>query len=736
MRVRWQAVAAPVMVLLVAAGSALISAVPADGGGFEVDRARAHVDRIAAAPRPPGSAQHERVRAYLVDQLSALGLDPRVDSRTVVTPFSTSSHVAGLVHNVSGTLPGSGDGRVILAAHYDSVPIGPGATDNGMGVSTALEVVRVLAQQPNRRNDVQVLFTDGEELGLLGSRAFTEATSPDRSVVLNLDARGTSGRVVMYETGPRSAEVVSALRHEPPVTTSLADEVYRLLPNETDFVEFTAAGFAGLNFAMVGGSARYDSPEDDLANTDPEAHADMGAVVLAAASHLVDADLGALADSAEPTFFTVVGLLARYPAGVALPLALVAAVGLLAACLYARRRGLLRVSAAAVRAAAVPVAPVAAAGLGWLGWQALVLVEPEYGDFSSGDPYAVTLPRIGFAALAVGVVWLWLAWARRRSTGVETAAAVAGWLALLGLVSAVTLPGAAYLVTWPAVAGAAAVALAARVPEAWRPLVLCAPAVVGAALVAPLVVPLADTFGLAGIAVPLAIGCLLATAIPFRPRRTAPVAVVAAVLAVGLFTTAIATDRDTAGAPDQVSLMYGLDVDRNAAYWVSEDPTGDNEWLDGLVGTNRVPLEERFPYFVGADGMRAAPAPVADIPQPYLRREKSSTEGDLRRTTVRIGGDGRPAMVGLYVDGTVVNATIASTHLPGGVNRPYATPWRWGLVVSGPPADGVEVVLTTRGPARAMVAAHSGEVPTERPDTVTWRPEGSGLSVAVRSYDL
>ena len=91
-------------------------------------------------------------------------------------------------------LPGtrSGGRAFLLVAHYDSVPTGPGATDNGAGVATVLETVRALKAGPALRNDVIVLLADGEERGLLGARAFVDGYpwAQEVGAVLNLDTRG------------------------------------------------------------------------------------------------------------------------------------------------------------------------------------------------------------------------------------------------------------------------------------------------------------------------------------------------------------------------------------------------------------------------------------------------------------------------------------------------------------------------------------------------------------------
>ena len=87
-----------------------------------------------------------------------------------------------------------------MSAHYDSVPVGPGASDDGVGVATLLEVGSILKRRPLQR-PVILLFNEGEELGLVGARAFLpDPLSRNVDSLLNFEARGVNGPVTMFET--------------------------------------------------------------------------------------------------------------------------------------------------------------------------------------------------------------------------------------------------------------------------------------------------------------------------------------------------------------------------------------------------------------------------------------------------------------------------------------------------------------------------------------------------------
>ena len=110
------------------------SAVPANApqNSFSAERAMKHVLAIAQRPHPIGTAEHDRVRDYLLAQLRMLGLQPEVQNTTGV---GTRSADAGRVQNILARMPGrqSGGPAIFLVAHYDSVEAGPGAADDGAG---------------------------------------------------------------------------------------------------------------------------------------------------------------------------------------------------------------------------------------------------------------------------------------------------------------------------------------------------------------------------------------------------------------------------------------------------------------------------------------------------------------------------------------------------------------------------------------------------------------------------
>ena len=235
---------------------------------FSAERAMKHVVAIAQRPHPIGSAEHDRVRDYLVAQLSILGLEPQIQNATGV---GTRSADAGRVQNILARITGgqSGGPAVLLVAHYDSVEAAPGAADDGAGIAAILETVRAVRAGALLLHDIIVLFTDGEESGLLGAAAFVREHpwAKDVAMALNFEAQGTTGRSLMFETGPGNLDAVRVLRTVPGVTAgSMFTTIYRTMPVDTDLSELALLGTPALNFAFGDGADRYHTSHDDVAH--------------------------------------------------------------------------------------------------------------------------------------------------------------------------------------------------------------------------------------------------------------------------------------------------------------------------------------------------------------------------------------------------------------------------------------------------------------------------------------
>jgi hypothetical protein len=242
-------------------------------------------------PHPVGTAAHDAIRDRLALRFQALGYEVTIQRSFACSPFVTCAPVA----NVIARTPG--DNRpdaLVLAAHYDSVPAGPGVSDDGVGMAALVETARALRNE-HFRNPIIYLVTDAEEVALLGAEGFVADAASLRgaAAVINIEGRGTDGPSFLFETSRRNAWLAGVIAHSlpRPATTSLYYDIYELLPNDTDLTVFKRAGLAGVGFAHIGQPIHYHTPLDNFANLTPSTVQHHGDHILAMARSLAATDL-------------------------------------------------------------------------------------------------------------------------------------------------------------------------------------------------------------------------------------------------------------------------------------------------------------------------------------------------------------------------------------------------------------------------------------------------------------
>ncbi|HET7695022.1 MAG TPA: M28 family peptidase, partial [Vicinamibacterales bacterium] len=232
---------------------------------FSLENARAHVRMLAdtIGSRPIGTPANARARQYVVDQLRLFGYDVRVQDVDARRPeVGYTARVA----NIIAVKAGPDRNAIGLLSHYDSAPEAPGGADDGLGVAVSLEAARVLGARADRRHTLFVLVTDGEESGLMGAAGLvTDRDVMDRlNAYVNVEATGSAGTALLFETGPANPWVVRPWARSAPHPRggSFAIEIYRRLPNDTDFSILKRHDVPGLNFAAVGDSYAYHTARD------------------------------------------------------------------------------------------------------------------------------------------------------------------------------------------------------------------------------------------------------------------------------------------------------------------------------------------------------------------------------------------------------------------------------------------------------------------------------------------
>lgn len=415
------------------------------------------------SPRPMGSPGNLAMRERLVAQLGEFGYQAEVQTAAAYENRRSPLRV----HNVVATLPGTSPGGfVLLNAHYDSVRHGPGASDDGVAVAVLLEVARIVKSGPPLKNTLVFLFDDGEETGLCGAEAFCREHElrDDIDVVINFDARGTSGSSLMFETSGDNGWLVDvfAKASARPVTGSTSTTVYERMPNDTNLTVYKEAGIPGLNFAFIGDPQNYHTEQDDLAHVSLGSVQHHGDHALELARAFGDLDLDAARREGDAVFFDVLSVcVVRWPAGASLWIAVAL---LLATLLIAR---------AAVRRDAV--GSFWRATIGWLGCVVLPTALCFVGGFVMSQLGLLKRNLVGntldysTAYWALSLAGFWLATRMGSSRTGVWSLWVVSWSAFgaLSIATAAILPGMSYLFVVPlavAVVGAILVLVSRRKP--------------------------------------------------------------------------------------------------------------------------------------------------------------------------------------------------------------------------------------------------------------------------------
>jgi hypothetical protein len=551
---------------------------------FSAERAREVLNRLVGdgIPHPTGSPQNDAVRRRVMDEFTKIGYQP-----TVQEGFSCDEEGdCATVHNVLARLDGREAGEaVMVAAHYDSVPAGPGAFDDGAGVATILEAARALKSFPQSRHSIIFLVDDGEEAGLIGARVFVNQHPWAKQVraVVNIDSRGTTGPSLMFETGGANEWAVRAYaaRASRPETSSIFYEAYKRIPNDTDFTVFKAAGFQGLNFANIGGVVHYHTPLDNFANANPTTLQHHGDNALGSLETLANTDISNL-PPASAVYFDVFGrLVVWWPASRTLKIVVASTVLLfleIAWLIYKKR---------------LSISEFLWGLLAWfvsilsVGVLALILGFILKRAGATGSPWvAHPLPaQISFWALAIAVVSLIAIRFAERAGFLGLWASVWTWWAVFGIALALRAAGVSYILQAATCAAALAGLLILLRPERSSragTIAVVVPLAIGATLGFVPALLLYQSFGspvLPGIA--LLVGLLCTPLAPLcantqRPRKLSVVAVpsIAAAATVVAAFAAIVAPVFSAKAPEHVNLEYVQEADAGKSQWVVYPASG------------------------------------------------------------------------------------------------------------------------------------------------------------------
>lgn len=731
------------------ATSGLPSVVPATAPAtaFSAERAMHDLQVISTAPHATGSTEHDKVRDYIVDRLRALGAD-EVHVQ-YATGFNTlQGPLAATVANVVARKHGSHGGpAVLLSAHYDAVPRSFGAGDDGAGVAAILETVRALASGAPLERDLIITIVDAEEDGLLGAEAFVNLHpwAKDAGVVLNFDGRGNAGPVYMFQTTPGNTPLINALAKVAGArTNSLTGEVYRHLPSDTDLSIWLHSGFAGgaLNFAHVGGYQNYHTPMDNVASLDPRVLQQMGDYALSLTRTFGGTGLTALRTT-DAIYFSApfVGVI-HYPASWAMILSIdaMALVLVLIGLGWYRRtlslRGVGRGALALAITLALPTLVTFAA------WRLIAALHPAYREILQGDPYNSLWYLLAAGSFAVAaVVTIQLRFDGRRAashaTVMELAIAPMVLWGIIGLVVALTLPGASYLFAWPLFAATVCASwwrretIRQRVPPAALALFAIPALVLWPPLVESLEIALtADMLPLCTLLAALMLSVIM---MPLQLAGEARrwIVTAASVIALGALIRAEVGANFTAERKRPDSLSYLVDTDSAKAWWATFDRATDS-WTRTTLGAS--PQRRPFTSF-GMGTLLATESTRPAIGDSPVRVISNVETAGSRRVHLLVARSGVGETVSLDTDTAAVvsEVTINGRLLADGNDDRYRPHYHMGsagkvLRYFGVPEEGIDVWFSVKshGPLTVRVIAgvegFAAAAPGARPSEYMSKP--------------
>ena len=270
------------------------------------DANRKAMEYIVSCVERSGAVQEDTTDkpAYLVQDYVGVDADG----------VNQNFYLSNVIVHIPANSPDKTGGAVMFMGHFDSVPMGQGSSDDGVACSVMLEAIRYYTEKISNgytlSNDLVFCFVNGEEYDMFGSRAFMNEFKGFDNIVdrirfgVNLESRGTSGTVIMFETGKNNYNTVKLFSevNKSIFTCSIATMIYDMMPNYTDFTNFKEV-YQGVNMANIGGGENYHTQNDNPEKAGKVYISQQAQIVDGLISRLSDYDLEKLYDADESAIF-------------------------------------------------------------------------------------------------------------------------------------------------------------------------------------------------------------------------------------------------------------------------------------------------------------------------------------------------------------------------------------------------------------------------------------------------
>ncbi|WP_340075871.1 M28 family peptidase [Leptobacterium sp. I13] len=599
---------------------------------FSTECALTHVKAISQKPHYVGSPAHKEVRDYIVSELEKLGLEVELQEGYTAGDWGNLSKPVNIITRIKGT---ENSKALLLLSHYDSNPHSSlGASDAGSGVATILEGVRAFLASKNKpKNDIIILITDAEELGLNGAELFVNEHpwAKEVGLVLNFESRGSGGpSYMLIETNGGNAQLVKEFAEanpKYPVANSLAYSIYKMLPNDTDLTVFREDGdIDGFNFAFIDDHFDYHTYRDNYERLDRNTLEHQGNYLMPLLSYFSDSDISDVKAKKEYIYFNVpVFKLVYYPFSWIMPMLIITIVLFFVIIGMGVKRKTLQVKAFLKGFTPFVISLVICGVIGYYSWGLLKKMYPQYNDILHGFTYNGHFYIAAFVALSISICL----WGYSKFKNISTANLVVAplffWLLICALV-AVYLKGASFFII-PGIATLIALYILVNQekPNILLIVLLMIPTVW---ILSPFVQMFPVGLGLkmlmaATIFTVLIFGLLLPVFGFYKQKKT--LAWVGFVVFIFFFAGAHLKSGFNEDAPKPNSLVYVLDTDNNTAHWATYDFYLDN-WVSQYIGNNKqdVKNDTAFSSKYNTSFSYIADAPLKPIQSPKTEITKDT----------------------------------------------------------------------------------------------------------------
>ena len=614
---------------------------------FSTQRALGKVKIISENPHYIGSENHKIVGDYLVKELQSLGLEVQIQEGTTLSDWGNLTKSKNILARIKGS---NNSKALLLLSHYDSAPhsYSHGASDDASGIATILEGLRTfLYNKTPHKNDIIILFSDAEELGLNGAALFVTKSNWAKEVglVLNFEARGSAGpSYMLMEVNQGNARLVkefTAANPEFPVSNSLMYSIYKMLPNDTDLTVFREQGnIQGFNFAFIDNHFNYHTAQDDIDHLSPKTLAHQGTYLMPLLNYFSNSDLSSLQSSEDYVYFNTPFSFVSYPFSWIFPMLIVAVLLFLFLVFIGLGKRVLVFSEIGKGFLNLFGSLIVSGIVTFFGWKLLLNLYPQYNDILQGFTYNGHDYIGAFVFLSLAICFLfYIKSDSENKTENYSVAPLFIWI-LINFAIAFYLPGAGFFVI-PLFFSLFMLAYFVYTQKSNRTLnlVLSIPSLI---IFVPFIIMFPIGLGLkilAGSAVltVLVFGLLLPVFGAFPKKGVW--AFIMVLISIGFFAKAHFNSNYAKGTAKPNSLLYIYNADLKKAFWATYDLNLD-EWTKTYLGENpkKAGVLNDNPLFskYKSGFVFSAEADVKHISQPTIEFFQDSISGSQRYIKMRI----------------------------------------------------------------------------------------------------